>query len=59
MRCFQEELNEAVATMTGVFILDGCQGQCDQCAQVHGLVAWKSAHGGPTGSAAVTSWLIS
>lgn len=45
-RLQQEELNEAVATMTGVFILDACQDDCDQCAQVHGLVAWKSAHGG-------------
>jgi hypothetical protein len=25
------------------------QGQCNDCAQVHGLVAWKSAHGGLNG----------
>jgi len=42
----QDEMNEAVAAMTGMFILSGCQGTCNECAQIHGLVAWKNAHAG-------------
>eukprot|EP00439_Symbiodinium_sp_Y106_P041034 s5458_g5.t1 len=41
-----DEMNEAVAAMTGMFILSGCQGTCNECAQIHGLVAWKNAHAG-------------
>jgi len=45
-RLAPEDLNEAVATVTGVFILGGCEQDCNACAQISGFAIWKSAHTG-------------
>ncbi|CAE8635585.1 unnamed protein product, partial [Polarella glacialis] len=45
-RLQEEDLNEAVACMTGVFILRACQGECDECAEVRGFMTWKNSHAG-------------
>lgn len=42
----QAELNEAVATVVGVFALRACPGSCNSCAAIRGFVVWKAAHAG-------------
>lgn len=42
----EEQLNEAVACVTGFYYLRACQGDCEGCALVDGIVAWKNSHVG-------------
>eukprot|EP00930_Biecheleria_cincta_P023408 TRINITY_DN1691_c0_g3_i1.p1 TRINITY_DN1691_c0_g3~~TRINITY_DN1691_c0_g3_i1.p1 ORF type:complete len:2461 (+),score=365.35 TRINITY_DN1691_c0_g3_i1:773-7384(+) len=46
-RLQEDDLNEAVGCMTGVFVLRACSmADCAQCAEVRGFVAWKNSHAG-------------
>jgi len=42
----ESQMNEAVACVTGFFVLRACESTCNECAQVRGGIIWKSSHAG-------------